>query len=171
METIETRLRRLERQNRIYRNLFILAGLALVAAVSYGAAEPVPDLIQARKFQVLSNAGKIAVEIASNPDGQISIFANEEIRARLGGNVVSGFLRLTGKFFTNKADHIYIAADGISVRTLENGREKNLINIVAEKTGGLIQASRIELIGLRGDVIGELVGNCRLGFVCAVLGK
>ena len=59
METIETRLRRLERHNRIYRNLFILAGLALVAAGSYGAVEPVPEVIRAKAFHVVREDGQV----------------------------------------------------------------------------------------------------------------
>ena len=57
METIETRLERLERQNRNYRNWFILAGLALVAAVSFGATKPGPkffkvDTMEVRRIKV-----------------------------------------------------------------------------------------------------------------------
>ena len=59
METIETRLGRLERQNRIFRNLFILAGLALVAAVSYGATKPVPEVIRAKAFHVVRGDGQV----------------------------------------------------------------------------------------------------------------
>ncbi len=59
METIETRLGNLERHNRIYRNLFILAGLALVAAVSYGATKPVPEVIRARAFHVVREDGQV----------------------------------------------------------------------------------------------------------------
>ena len=66
METIETRLRCLERQNRNYRNWFILAGLALVAVLGYGAAEPVPVVIQARRFEVVNEAGKIVFHAGSN---------------------------------------------------------------------------------------------------------
>ena len=49
--TTEERLQRLERQGRLYRHLFILAALGLVAALTYGATQPVPEVIEARVFK------------------------------------------------------------------------------------------------------------------------
>ena len=52
--TTEERLQRLERQCRWYRNLFVLAGLGLVAALTWGATQPIPNNIVARNFQVVN---------------------------------------------------------------------------------------------------------------------
>ena len=42
MNTIELRVLRLERDCRVYRTLFVLAGLMLLALLSYGAVKPPP---------------------------------------------------------------------------------------------------------------------------------
>ena len=52
--TTEERLQRVERQCRMYRHLFILAGLGLVAALTYGATKPIPVNLRARNFQVVN---------------------------------------------------------------------------------------------------------------------
>ena len=51
---MEQRIEKLERQCRLYRNLFILAGLAVVALVTWGATKPVPEAIAARRFVVVN---------------------------------------------------------------------------------------------------------------------
>ena len=100
METIETRLQRLERQNRIYRNLFILAGLALVAAVSYGATKPVPEVIRARKFEAVNEGGTVVIKLTQRRNnGEIKIL-NEDRKSgvRLGiANDGSGRIGLFSK--------------------------------------------------------------------------
>ena len=41
---LEARFELLEKQCRIYRSLFILAGLIAVAVIGYGAVEPIPAI-------------------------------------------------------------------------------------------------------------------------------
>ena len=125
METIETRLGRLERQNRIYRNLFILAGLALVAVLGYGAAEPVPEVIRARRFEVLNKMGKRVVVMGGN---------------RLG----NGFLRVQNND-PGILGHIALAVDGNGHGTLAlyaNGTFPSTIQMTAmneNESGGIIE--------------------------------
>lgn len=73
--TTEQRLRRLERQCRLYRNLIIIAGLVLVALLTYGAAKPVPEVIRARSIEVIDAAGKPMVALrAISGGGAIGVF-------------------------------------------------------------------------------------------------
>ena len=59
MRKIESRVARLERQCRLYRQLFILAGLVLVALISYGAIKPIPDVIRAKRFEAVTEDGVV----------------------------------------------------------------------------------------------------------------
>lgn len=61
--TIEARLARLEMHNRRYRNLLMLAGLVTIALAGYGAAQPQPDIVRAKKFEVVNNAGIVVAEL------------------------------------------------------------------------------------------------------------
>ena len=62
---IEQRLARVERQNRIFKGIFNLAGLAVAALIFYGATKPIPDVIRAREFQAVNEAGRVVVEMKS----------------------------------------------------------------------------------------------------------
>jgi len=75
---MEQRIEKLERQCRWYRNLFILAGLAVVALVTWGATKPVPEVIQARKFEVVNEEGREVVVIDSwKLGGWITIYPDK----------------------------------------------------------------------------------------------
>ena len=63
--TTEERIAKLERQCRWYRNLFILAGLAVVALVTWGATKPVPDVIRAKRVEAVNNQGKATAVMAA----------------------------------------------------------------------------------------------------------
>lgn len=65
--TTEERLRRLERQNQRMKKGFIVLTLALASAVTMGQVirPSVPNIIQARKFEVVNNRGKTMLELGS----------------------------------------------------------------------------------------------------------
>ncbi len=65
MEQIELRLRRLERDCRVYRTLFVLAGLMLLALISYGAVKAPPDVIRANRFEAVDKNGRVRAVMAS----------------------------------------------------------------------------------------------------------
>lgn len=65
MDEIELRVRRLERDCRIYRTLFVLAGLMLLALISYGAVRPPPEVIQANRFEAVDKNGRVRAVMAS----------------------------------------------------------------------------------------------------------
>lgn len=71
----EARIRRLERQSRFYRDLLVLAGLAIVALLGYGALRPIPEVVQARRFQVITDKGILAADLnAQSGAGTLVLF-------------------------------------------------------------------------------------------------
>jgi hypothetical protein len=65
MSTIESRLATVERQLRF--NRLVIAGLlvALVALVGYGATKGVPDVIRAKRFEVVNETGTDMADVDS----------------------------------------------------------------------------------------------------------
>lgn len=61
--TLEKRIERLERQSRLYRNLFVLAALIVVALVTWGQARPVPEKIEAGAFVVIDREKGMPVAV------------------------------------------------------------------------------------------------------------
>ena len=66
---MEQRIAKLERQCWWYRALFILAGLIAVALVTWGAAKPIPDVIKARSFEVVTETGVVLVTLNTSALG------------------------------------------------------------------------------------------------------
>ena len=63
MGTLEQRLNRLERQNKSMRCVLGAFGLLLAASLLWGASKPIPEIIQARRFEVINDQGKPAVAL------------------------------------------------------------------------------------------------------------
>lgn len=133
---LEQRMARLERSNRTYRNLFILAGLCIAALLSYGAAKPVPDVIQARKFEVVNNLGRKVVAIGSRIlyGGTLTMHtqSGEEIIFAGVGPSGAGLLRIN-----NIDGNTIFTVTGIGGGNLSlKNKEGNAIFDVAEIFGG-----------------------------------
>ena len=123
METIETRLRRLERQSRIYRNFFILAGLALVAAVSYGATKPVPKLLRADTIE----AGTITVK--------------EYLWARtIGADVIEAEAMVVKPESGKGMVAMYLTRYGAGMISIRNSEGEHVLQLRAVESGdGLVE--------------------------------
>lgn len=242
--TTESRLAAVEKQLRYQRAVIVALLIILVALVSYGATESVPDVIRARKFEVVNEQGVESAILRSIPGigaGQLELFSPEGVRtialtslitgghicsfqfnaespeayhsclsgqkitlttrntydpnhnlrpaltlenrdesglievfdgqqrtavavgasgqehsnggflkvlgpsakssATLSAGVVSGSLELRGEFTSTDAKQTYIAADGISVRTVAAGRTINRLNFVSQGERGVIEAN------------------------------
>ena len=76
---MEQRIEKLEQQYRIYRNLFILAGLAVVAVVGFGATESIPNIIRANRFEVIDKDGNVVARLGHyyRGSGSMEIFTRE----------------------------------------------------------------------------------------------
>lgn len=88
--TLEERVARLERKSRLYRNLFLLVALLLVALVSWGQTQAVPDAIEARSFVVLDRETGAPVAML----GQKATGGSLDIMDRDSARV--GYLDVTG---------------------------------------------------------------------------
>ena len=64
-DAIECRLAKIESQVRSQRRIITLLVILLVAGISYGAITPIPEVIQARRFEVVNGDGKVVVELES----------------------------------------------------------------------------------------------------------
>lgn len=69
MTAIESRLAAVERQLRFQRAVIAGMLIALVALVGYGASEGVPDVIRARKFEVVNESGDSAIVAKTTGNG------------------------------------------------------------------------------------------------------
>ena len=65
MDTIESRLAAFETQLRFQRRIIAFLIVLLIAGISYGATAPIPQVIRARKFEVVNAKGKVVVELES----------------------------------------------------------------------------------------------------------
>lgn len=71
----QERLSRLERQVRRYRNLTALLLLAVVALLASGAGDPVPEVLRARRFEMVAEDGRpLAALRPTSTGGAIGIF-------------------------------------------------------------------------------------------------
>ena len=66
--TVEERIHKLERTNRQHRVLFTLIALAAIAGGCVSAAKPdtVPDLVQAKRFEVVDSLGRVLVVLSGS---------------------------------------------------------------------------------------------------------
>ena len=82
--TMENRIEKLERQCRWFRNLFILAGLVVMAMIGFGAAESIPNNIRAKRFEVIDKDGNVVARVGHYHRGSGSL----EILTREGAVVI-----------------------------------------------------------------------------------
>jgi hypothetical protein len=67
MESIETRLLRLEKSNRLYkRTLVTLAAVFAIGLMAFNSKFSPPDVLQAKKFEVLDDYGNVMVAISQD---------------------------------------------------------------------------------------------------------
>ena len=172
--TTEERLQRLERQSRMYRHLFILAALGLVAVLTYGATAPIPEVIQARRFEVIDGNGAAFVRLYSSKYGGVLIvYGNKEDKAR----VSIGMSHLTGNSGekTNRTGYIEVRGAGnnysgvqISSDVFGNGlvsvtSENNGLSTVIDETGLTVHSTKFSegvqntkpLVEISGDGFGN----------------
>jgi len=65
MNSIETRFAKIESQVRFQRRIIAFLIILLVAGISYGATAPIPEVIRARRFEVVNPVGRKVVVIES----------------------------------------------------------------------------------------------------------
>lgn len=126
MPTIESRLSTVERQLRFHR--LVIAGLlvALVALVSYGATEAVPDLVVARALEIVDSKGIVRVRIKTDDKGSAILHAF--------GTEKAGSFALA---FDAKGPEITLAEEGIDdsvmrlgPRVIESTTQRHLVRSI-----------------------------------------
>ena len=89
MSDIEARVARLERANRRYRGMLVALLVAAGAIATTAYDNSIPDVVRARRFEVIDTSGAILFEASSDADGGRAV-----VRRRGGGG---------GMLFTNNA--------------------------------------------------------------------
>jgi len=101
---MEQRIKKLERQCRWYRNLFVVAGLIAVALVTWGAAKPIPKVIKARSFQVVNNENTVVAALGSNSNvGSLILLGTKGKKGKhffLAASLkdLGGFIQVSGAY-------------------------------------------------------------------------
>jgi len=152
---MEQRIEKLERQCRWYRNLFILAGVIAVALVTWGAAAPIPKVIKARSFKAVHENGNTVAELGA---------------WKLGGWLVINRAG-TGKFYTDLLNEpafmLTLTDDGSATFTMNNGKEKPMIDINSTINGAILDLfnkAGKSVVQIRTDADGDgevWVGNAK----------
>jgi hypothetical protein len=136
---MEQRIEKLERQCRWYRNLFILAGLIAVALVTWGATKPIPDLIQARMFQVVDSNGKTSMILGEDRGyGQFALLGPKGLLVTIGSNDVIG-TGLVTVLSTRHKGSVTLVGSGYSgnggVIQLTNKNREKVVKLLVDKYG------------------------------------
>ena len=100
MDKLELRVRKLERDCSVYRNLFVLAAFMLLAVLAYGAANPLPDVIRAKRFEAVNGEGRVGAVMASfrgHGDGVFRAFNRAGVEVFYAGSSRTGDGRIEVK--------------------------------------------------------------------------
>ncbi|MBI4642119.1 MAG: hypothetical protein HY731_15635 [Candidatus Tectomicrobia bacterium] len=142
INTLGRRLDRLERENRWWRIFgsvsVVVLGLLLLMGATRSQKGDIPDEIQAKRFVVMDQAGKLRAKLASGVDGTTSLVffdQDERLRATLAvganGTTGMGFVDQSGKRRVTLA----VAGDGTIGLGFSDQAEKPRA-IVAVKSNG-----------------------------------
>ncbi len=110
----EATLKGMERQCRRYRWLFGLAALLLAALLGYGAATPTPEVIRARRFELVDAQGRVLLRLRGWPAGGLIEVKN---------------------VFGETTTWIGQTADGHGVMTISSGEGRGVIGAGADPDG------------------------------------
>ena len=162
--TIEERIERLERTNRRYRLMFTLLGVVAICAVGISATQDdgIPDVIQAKAFEVVDDEGKrlaklydnqgngiletfndkgrqiVMLGVSVNRAGFVSIFNDKGKQlVRLGTREgYGGIITYNGK--GNTIVELGSVLDGKSTITVSDDKGKRMIMLASDENGGAI---------------------------------
>jgi|SRR5271166_2241947 len=128
-EMLESRVTRLEKQNRWIGAACILAGLAVVSVLTLGAYKPA-NTVEAQRFVLKSAKGEVRAELATpdgdypilklvSPNGQkvteLSPLGVSVFDSALPGQLPVGHFGNTGLYFTDQKGRMVVEVGGASV--------------------------------------------------------
>ena len=93
MDTIESRLAKVENQLRFQRRIIAFLFIMLVAGISFGATAPIPDVIRATRFEAVHKSGRVAAVMASfrgHGDGVIRAYNRAGVEVFYAGSSATG---------------------------------------------------------------------------------
>jgi hypothetical protein len=139
----EKRINGLETQVRTLKRIVYGFGCLLVAGIVIGATslQTVPDVIQAKKFEVVNDEGKVVASFYANMGGGMLSFSNKD------GEVVAGL----------GSDEV----NGGGVLGINNKDGKRVAGIHADENGGVARVFNnkfTEVAGIRATPDGGVLG-------------
>ena len=156
--THEARIRRLERQCRLYRDLFVLAGLTLAGLLAYGALQPIPEVVQARRFQVVSDQGLLAADLnAQNGTGALNLFEGSATAHHQTVYAGTAGILVNGTRPEQKASFSIVRAANGTISVVSHNRHGQGTFLLAEKGDGHPQITLSSGVVIEGSDGGGLL--------------
>ncbi len=136
---METRLALLEREVRRARRMTVLLLIALAALVGYGAGETVPEVVRAKRFELVDGAGRPLVALRSTSQGgAIGVFSRSGNLAAVltADETGGGLLNVASGRGGNGVLVLGSNADGTGgALTVFNRAEKEIVTLRPDKEG------------------------------------
>ncbi|MDG2422781.1 MAG: hypothetical protein P8M22_02250 [Phycisphaerales bacterium] len=146
IESLETQVRTLKRM------LFGVFGLVIVGGLLAATSlQSIPDVVQAKKFEVVNDAGKVCAELATNANGsQLKMFNKDgNLLAIFGANANGGELFLSNTDDKQVAGIFADTHGGVMLISNKDGKraavvfaDKNGAGTVATSDGKGVETSR-----------------------------
>ena len=142
VNNFERRIGKLERDNRWYRNLFIFTWLIVVVLITWGATKPTPEVIRARRIEVVDKNGQVGAALGAWEGwGALTLFN----KGKPGFNVsqsITGGGRVHVYGPTGKALIELSGSSGVARIIIKNSNGEDSIQIyggIASGTGGIVR--------------------------------
>ncbi len=178
--SLEERIERLERTNRRYRRMFALLGVITVCTVGISATQddPVPDVIRAKEFRLVDDAGTTwgSIYSSENEGATIDLYRPVELDPKLpirtpsvkirSNSFGAGSIDLGTGVFGDDYRVTLEAQDGVGAVGVRGGDDDNQVVMVANKEG---KGGRIIVGGLDGAI--HLAANDRTSEIIVTQGR
>lgn len=112
MNSIQTRLAKIENQLRVQRRIIVFLFIMLVAGISFGATAPIPEVIRANRFEAVNKNGRVGAVMAAfrgHGDGVFRAYNRAGVEVFYAGSSGTGDGRVEIK---NKRGKINVELSG-----------------------------------------------------------
>lgn len=136
---METRVARLERELRRSRWITVLLLIALAALLGYGAGESIPEVLRAKRFEMVDDAGRPLLALRpTSSGGAIGVFSRSGNLAAVltADETGGGLLNIASAGGGNGVLVLGSNAEGTGgALTIFNGAEKEVVTLRPDKQG------------------------------------
>jgi hypothetical protein len=152
MTTDTSRIESLENQVRTLKRLFYGTACLLLAGVAVAATnmQSVPDVIQAKSFEVVNGKGKVVVEIGAIADGgKLEIYENGGKQvALIGAGPTGGALGIRNK----EGKSVAVLVPNLLGGALEirNTKSEPVVILSTTTMGGVVSVLNNDAVGVAG---------------------